>query len=401
MKKKFSTMLKLLSVSYGIPVGIRTDKGTILVWVMVAMTMLSGLMFAGLTALQNTSTLVQSNMEYYGQATSVAKAGLLDALGWFQRQTGQPVIAFTPQLNLGAVPPINDTDDPTIGIVRDIEIDSSLNLYGRYEVITSTVQDVSAQRGLIGNGTIWYIECIGYLYKRLDQYKAFSATPNYVLTSVKMATEIRRISMVLPAYAALCSHTPASTNINTKTVINGGTHYDIAYPSGAGAPTIAGGATVTGTPQAPQAITSTLYYDTCTQVFGLSESDLQSIADFYVTAVNQLPNTIPDYTIVFFNGSATFDATHPLKGTGIFYITGDLTIAASSNSDYNGIIYCKGVYTQHGPSMMDGSIVTQGTVTIDSTTDVSEIDYDSKVLQQVQNYTGQYRLNKGIYQIPN
>jgi hypothetical protein len=51
--------------------------------------------------------------------------------------------------------------------------------------------------------------------------------------------------------------------------------------------------------------------------------------------------------------------------------------------------------------MMDGSIVTQGTVTIDSTTDVSEIDYDSKVLQQVQNYTGQYRLNKGIYQIPN
>ena len=376
-----------------------TRKGTILVWVMIAMTMMSGLIIAGLDILQNTTKLIESNMEYYGQATSIAKAGLLDGLGWFRRQAGQPVTVFAPQRDLGVIPPINDTDDSTIGIVRDLEIDGSLNLYGRYEVRVSVVLDVTGQRGLSGNGTIWYIESIGFLYRRVDQYKAYNVLPNYVLTSVKLATEVRRLGMVLPALSAICSRTPSQTVIGNNVRIIGGSHYGIVYPSGAGTPNINGGATVTGTPTATTAITSTLYFDSCTQVFGLSESALQSIADYYVTSVDQLPNPIPNYKIVFFEGNATFNDSIPLKGTGIFYITGNLTIAANSNSSYNGIIYCKGQYHQHAPSMINGSIIALGQVNIESTGDVSEVDYDGKVLQQVQNYTGQYRLNKGFYQI--
>lgn len=168
-------------------------------------------------------------------------------------------------------------------------------------------------------------------------------------------------------------------------------------PPSPGKPVINPGAEVTGTPTATSQISP--YQDSCYQVFGVTEAELRSIADYYCTAVDQIPNPIPDYKIVFFEGNATFNSDHPLGGTGIFYITGNMTIAANSGSVYNGTIYCKGQYQQNAPSMISGSLVCQGKVNIEGSGDIAEVDYDASILGQVQTFTGQYRLAKGIYQV--
>lgn len=375
----------------------KNNKGSILVWVLVTSTLLLTTIMVGVSLLQDTAKILETQMEYYGQTTAIAKSGLFDALGWFRRQTTQPVTTFNPQRDLGLLPPVNDTDDPAIGIVREIDVNQSRQLYGRYEVISSTVVDVTTQRGFSGSGTVWHIESVGYLYLKLDGMKPYNVYPNRIVSQIRLATEIRRVSIVLPAQAAICAGNPGQTVIGNKTRIIGGDQYAIVYPPAMGTPNINPGATVTGTPTATSQVLP--YDDAPEDVFGLTENELRSIADYYVTAVDQLPNPIPDYKIVFFEGNAAFNSTTPLNGTGIFYITGNMTIAANSNSSYNGIIYCKGQYRQLAPSMVNGSIIGQGLINIESTGDISEVDYDADILGQVQSYTGQYRFRKGFYKV--
>jgi hypothetical protein len=372
------------------------QKGAILVWVMVTMMMLSSAVTVGMSILLDTTNILNSQMEYYGQATSIAKAGLLDSLSWFRRQTSQPILTFNPQRDLVVLPPVNDTDDATIGIVRELEVAQSRNLYGRYEVDKTIVADISSQRGLSA-GTVWYIQSKGIVYLKLDPNVAYNVSPNRVVASIKLATEIRRVSMVLPSEAALCTGDPSHVVIGNNCKILGDEKFGVVYPSGLGTPNINPGATVTGTLGATSQINP--YNDSATSVFGMTEAELRSIADYNVSDIDSLPDPIPNYKIVFFEGNATFNSSHPLKGTGIFYITGTLTIAANSGTSYNGVIYCKGHYHQLAPSLISGSVITQDQVNIESTGDISEIDYDSGVLSQIRTYTGQYRLAKGIYEV--
>ena len=56
------------------------------------------------------------------QAAQFARSGLTEAMSWFRRQTGQPVTKFEPLRDDNATPPILDTDDPEIGLVRQFRI---------------------------------------------------------------------------------------------------------------------------------------------------------------------------------------------------------------------------------------------------------------------------------------
>ena len=66
----------------------------------------------------------------------MADAGIVDAYAWLRRQQVQPVTTFAPRRDLAAVPPVNETDDPTLGLVREVELLPSL--WGRYEVRPAT-----------------------------------------------------------------------------------------------------------------------------------------------------------------------------------------------------------------------------------------------------------------------
>jgi hypothetical protein len=177
----------------------------------------------------------------------VARAGIVDALGWFSRQSanggvvfgntqdsfvpGQTVTvnssfsnadqAFNPQNNT-ANAQLSDTINASIGIVNEYPLDNavtSLALYwGHYEVvrennldnIPNAVQDITGERDTAhvnGDGYVWRIISNGYVYRRLDQTVssvtgtwnvAYNKLPNYVVANATYSTEFRKLSLLIP-----------------------------------------------------------------------------------------------------------------------------------------------------------------------------------------------------------
>src|SRR5262245_27522273 len=110
----------------------RNEAGSMLVWALVAMVVVMGILFAGMDNLKAGSVATETRFRAQGQALDLARAGVVDAYAWFRRQTSQPVFTFAPRRDLTATPPVNETDDPAIGLVREFEI--SPRIFGRYEV---------------------------------------------------------------------------------------------------------------------------------------------------------------------------------------------------------------------------------------------------------------------------
>jgi len=76
-------------------------------------------------------------------------------------------------------------------------------------------------------------------------------------------------------------------------------------------------------------------------------------------------------------------------------VTGNLTIAASSNSVFNGIIYVRDGNCQiDAPAIVRGAIVGNLQVHLIGSGDYVEVDYDPDVLAQVLQTLGQYRFSK-------
>src|SRR5690606_15406859 len=59
----------------------------------------AGLVATGTLVLSSTRTRTEVNFRLHGQAAQFARAGLTEALGWFRRQTTQPVTVFAPVLD--------------------------------------------------------------------------------------------------------------------------------------------------------------------------------------------------------------------------------------------------------------------------------------------------------------
>ena len=417
------------------------SRGSALVLVVIALVMVMGIITAGAILLRNSQDVI-SDEAHVGQAVSISMAGLSEALSWFRRQIVQPVQTFSPQLNLNANPPINDTDDPNVGIVREFQISQAFGLWGRYEArllktksgggTAPVVRDVSVDRNLAptdpptSNGWSWYIESTGIIFKKADSTTYLTANfyqtpiPPYmpngtsvttllgprpyvrIVTSATTCTEIRRLVIQPPgAGGALCSHRGDAATIGTKSRVAGGKKPGIVYPTGTGSPTKTG--ELTGTPTGGstpgQLIVSPAsnYVDSVSGVFGgMSNNDLRTTADIYATSVSSLPSELPQYGLIYFKGNATFDSSHPLVGAGILFVEGNLTIDSNSNSFYGGVIYVQGNYIQRSPSLVKGLVIVTGTSSLSGTGDFAELDYDPNILNQVLMFMGQYRFSKPI-----
>lgn len=343
----------------------------------------------GLVLIQISQSGLKEQLRYHGQAVNAAQAGLVDALAWFRRQTTQPVTTFAPARDMSVDPPINETDDASIGIVRDYEVSQLGSVWARYEVPIASVRDVTAARGKDGTGTVWTLESRGFVYVRRDVTKAYDEPPNELLSRTVATTEIQRLSIVLPANAAINADRGDAVRTETRSRIFGGDDIGIAYPPSTGTPTIAG--RVTGSPARTQV---SPYNDGIQNVFGVTQSELVAMADIVVSSVSELPTRIPDMTLVVVDGNAVFDATNRMTGSGVLVVLGSLTVNANSYSAYNGLIYTTGAYTQNAPSQVNGSIVSQGNVRLNGTGDFSEVSYDQTILTQIQRHMGQYRFNR-------
>jgi hypothetical protein len=406
-----------------------SEAGVALVWAIFATLIVAGVIVAGTDTRRAIDTLASADFAARGQAESVAQAGFVDAYAWFRRQQVQPVTSFAPRRDLAAVPPVNETDDPTIGLVRDYEISQSV--WGRYEVrlhqpaepfvdadasgryetgesFTDAngdgvrnpdreTHDISSGRGLSGAGGVWKIVSHGFIYRRPRLDLPLGTGPNVRVSSAHVTGEVRRLTITPPATAALCARNGGSVSIGARARILGGTRGGIISRSGTGTPVVATGGEVSGTPRIGSL---SVYSDTVSSVFGVTLAQLKGMADASYADGADFPKNVGEYTLSVVEGNVTFDSTRPLRGTGIVVVTGSCTLSSGSNSFFNGLLYVQGNLTVRAPAFLRGTIVVQGSANISGTGgDFVEIDYDSSMVVSLLTLMGQYRHSMSLHAV--
>ena len=121
------------------------------------------------------------------------------------------------------------------------------------------------------------------------------------------------------------------------------------------------------------------------------------LSDIFTDDPTTLPDELPDYSLVYIEGDVTWDAVKPLRGTAIVYVDGNVTIGANSSSYFTGILYVAGNFTQYAPSLMNGTLMVQGALSVSGLGDYSEVGYDPAARQRILTISGQYRFSAPMY----
>ncbi|MCX7795385.1 MAG: hypothetical protein N2380_02540 [bacterium] len=351
--------------------------GFILVFVVLIILLLSAFIALGMAIVLNLQRSLKVSFDTNLKASEVANAGIEDAISWFKRQLVQPVQIFSPTGS--------DTENPTIGLVREYLI--SGNIYGRYEVPKNEVEDVSSRRGISQAGSVWKIVSYGYVYQRIDPTKKFNESPNKILGRSKLSTEIRRIGVNLPTKAAILAEKNVQIGSGGRVRAPSSTDTAIATKG------------KVNNPQG-QIVGKILENQNMNldpiSIFGLSLEELSNLADISVSSVSQLPEKLPSSALIYIDGNAQFSRSRPLNGGGILIVNGNLNIQTSSNSNFTGIIYVAGNsssnYEQRAPSLISGCLVVTGSVVnIQGAGEISEVAFEENVINMVKRRVGLYR----------
>jgi hypothetical protein len=201
----------------------QNEGGMALLLVLVLSAILLTSLAAGYSIL--TSTLQTSAVEMgRDQVISVGLAGIEDTLAWFRSGTyGKPAVKtdFDPK-NLNELRGtikvgLPETQDSSLGIVRDFPIGLYNNLFGHYEVRKVDVQDITSQRfpGSGAKGLVWSVEVKATVYRQLDSSVSYNQNPNQVLRTLTMGTEVRRLALT-PPLATLTTFGSANIQIEQQ-----------------------------------------------------------------------------------------------------------------------------------------------------------------------------------------
>ena len=373
------------------------ERGAALVLVLFGATLILLAMGATLTYTRLSGRLLVRQLNSQGQAINAANAGLTESLAWFVHQRQQPVTAFDPKLDTGGVcthvpphsPLANETEVPATGIVRTYEVMSTGRVFGRYEVRRTGVVDVSARRGKPQAGTIWQLESNGIVYVRNDPAQQPGAGRNTILAQRTMRVEIQRLALQLPANAAISSTNGNGINVVRPSRVQGGpSGIGAAYPASTGTPR--GNGTITGNP----AQNTTTGAFTLQGVFGVTQQELLAMADIVVDDESQLPNPLPNMTLVVVRGNATFNPRRRLTGSGILVVLGNLILNPQSDTFYNGVIWVGGTLNISPPASISGAIVANGNAQITGGSEVAEVNYDPAILDQIRQQMGNYLFSR-------
>lgn len=390
----------------------------LLTFVIFSALFVAGAMVTGSAFVERDRDKVDMGFVLRGQAAQFARTGLQEAINWLRRQPTQPVVAFAPTLS--------DSSDPRIGLVRDLPIADGV--WGRYEVWRPDtnrdanrdanpeheneaaarrrwrVEDVSQQHGYEIPGTVWRLRCVAHVYRRNDDAARFDQAPNQVLHREAVETEVTRLTLRLPGQAALCARDGAKVKIGSKGRVTGGARaVGIYYGPGsrpigpdADTPAIADGE-VHGVAATAPAATAELYDDRIRSVFGVDESALTHMADEFVTEPSFFPVPLPDNSLHFVDAvELNCTPARPLKGSGILYVKGDLTINPGSASTFRGFVYVAGDLTVNSPADFRGAVIVTGRVTILGSGEWSTLTYDDEVLRGLQDAVGAYRTSSPV-----
>lgn len=381
------------------------ERGMALVMALFFTLIVSAVTITGTLSLR---THIQTNRTAWAaksQALQVARSGLAEGVSWLRRQTSQPVTTFAPRLDTSVSPQVLDTLDPDIGLVREFKITGKV--YARYELWKKwdadpnperlawrqqfECEDVSQARAGVAPGSIWRLRSIGYIYNRVDPTRPFNQAPNTIIASQVAVNECRRAVIRLPGNAAVNVADGNSCHINTNGRIIGGTAAGIYYPAASGTPSTgpASANRVTGTPRLATAVS---YNDSYQSVFGMDIDQLKSIATMVITSTSAIPSPMPTNGLVIIETTSTvqFDASKPLKGNAVVIVRGNTTIAVNSNSNFSGLLYVQGNLTVRQPSLIRGSVICTGNMTVQGATDFATIQYDGDVITGLMNSLGNY-----------
>lgn len=386
------------------------ERGAALVVAVFFTIIVVGLTLVGAVSLTSHRMKTKVNWVVQTQAVQAARSGLAEGLTWLRRQTTQPVTNFSPTFNPALDPPVLDTIDPEIGLVREFEITETI--WARYELwkewaadpdpvrrakrVQFQCEDISEPRAGGSPGMVWRLRSLGYVYRLVDPTVAFNEPPNRIISSQLMETDVRRVIVTLPGLAALCVGDGQSCHINTGGRIYGMNGAAILYPPFTGVPTTGGGSTqrVIGevTLQDP-------WDDSYEHVFGMSYTELTGLAHMVVTDVNDFPSPIPNMSLVIVDVGTTLnlDSSHPLLGSGIVVVRGNCVIAQGSNSNFSGLLYVEGNLTMRDPSEINGAVVVTGNCTIQGSGDFSTIRFDQTILDAMMMSFGNYQRSKPLH----
>jgi hypothetical protein len=409
------------------PVG--SEGGFALLMAILTLLLLAGIIVAGTDsglAGQKAGAAATANPM---RAKEIAAAGLADALSWFRRQHHQPVSEFTPARDLSADPVVNETDDATVGLVREYEVAPSV--WARYEVrltqaeetytdengngvhdegeafvdadgsgkwdVASGTRDISALRGEAVSGTVWLIESHGFLFARPHADVPLGEGHNTRIGAASLGTEIRRMAIAPPAGAAVCAAQGGNVVLGNRARVRGGAGAAVAFADGTGNPTQDSGSEVSGSPS----VTSVPGYDgSLKAIFGLDLTQLKSMADLSTNDANALQGDVGEFTLTVIEDSVLFNAARPLRGTGVVIIQGNCVIESGSNSFFNGLLWVSGDLDIRAPSYLRGLCVCNGDVDVRGTGgDYAEIDYDDKIIDDLLVRMGRYRTSKSVFAV--
>jgi hypothetical protein len=381
------------------------ERGVALLLGLLFTVIVAGICLTGTTYLRAHIQKNRTSWASKSQALQVARSGLAEAHSWLRRQTSQPVLTFAPQQDTGVVPPVLDTNDPDIGLVRDFKITG--RIWARYEVWKQWAGDpdptrlawrqqhecldVSTERGATTGGAIWQLRSIGYIYNRIDPAVPFNQAPNTVISSQVACNEYRRVVIRLPGNAAVNVDTGSTCQINLNGRILGGVGAGIYYATGTGTPStgLAAENRVTGSP----GLSTAVGYDASFEaVFGLTYDQIRAMATLVVTNPTNFPNPMPENGLVVIETGAplTINAARPLMGTAIVVVIGNVTMSAGNYSNFNGLLYVDGNLTMNAPSVVKGSVICNGNLTMQGVGDFATVQYDAAVLTSLMGHVGNY-----------
>jgi hypothetical protein len=366
------------------------QDGSVLVWALFFVSLTTGILIAHSIELSANRRQLDTRYRRVDLANTIAESGLTDATAYLRRQAVQPVTAFAPQLDLGADPPVNETLDPSLGLVREFEVKG--NLWGRYEVRSSEAKDISASYGEAA-GRVWDVGARGYLFERRDASRPFDEAPNHVISSQTVCTELRGVPLRLPSTSSILVTFPTQVEMLGNATVDGRTGPAVGYKKPFGpAPLPIFDVAITGTPIGQPILGLNLAMD---RVVGMREDRLRNLADVTLTSPNQLRGRVVQDEIVYVPGDLLLDASAlSLRGRMLLVVGGNLLASANNNSDFRGVMFVKGWATLEGPFAFAGTMIAGGQIKVGGTADMVRVQSSPLDVSGLQAALARYRISK-------
>lgn len=413
------------------------ERGSAIIWALVFVAITSGLVVTHTAFMASRRADRDARYNRVALADTFARAGVQDAVSWFHGRSNQPITTFAPTNDPHAIPPRMETLDPTIGLVREFEING--NLWGRYEVSQADTHDISSQRGNLVPGSVWELGVRAYVFRRRAPDKGFRDSPNELLGTKALTSEIRWLQVSLPAPAALCVDDPAQVTIGAKGEVSGGSSVAIAYrdpaampvPPLVDVPTLTAGAQVQG---APALLPATVYGITPEQVFAMRIDELRTYSDVSIdknvgsggydwtgflawlaslfpmptgtTAGSFLPGfstspPTPSSNVISIDGKLIVAKGLRLDGkmavtNSLLVVDGDLTAGPSNDTRIDGVVYVTGnAILDQGKFEVNGSMIVRGQVKLGTGLATSAVvRYDANKIDLLRRTVGKYRAQR-------